>query len=340
MRLQTVLLFTLLFFLIASCSKDKYKNKRNLTIVFYNVENLFDLENEPGNEDGGFTPGGAKKWTAERYQIKLDTLARVLSSINENELPEIIGLCEVENKKVVEDLVNSKYLEEGKYKVVHFESPDFRGIDCALIYRSNEFKVLNSFPIKVSFNDRLNYTTRDILYVKGKTKNREEFHIFVNHWPSRIGGTEKTEHKRVEVASILKNNIDSVLLANPSASIIVLGDMNDEPSNISLAKTLMAKNPETENADFVNLMYPVHVAGKGSYNFRGNWNMLDNIVVSSNLLDNKGFQCIDKKGFVFRKDWMEYKNRNGQISPNRTYGGPNYYGGISDHFPVYFFLSR
>lgn len=328
------------FVLFASCSKGKYKNKRNLTIAFYNVENLFDIENEPGKRDGEFTPDGSKKWTEERYQIKLDTLARVLSSINENELPEIIGLCEVENKKVVTDLVNSTHLAKGNYKVVHFESPDFRGIDCALIYRPDEFKVVKSFPVRVNFKDDSKYTTRDILYVKGETKNREEFHIFVNHWPSRIGGVAKTEPKRIEVAGILKSKIDSVLAASPKAKIIVLGDMNDEPSNTSLVDILEAQNPETQNAELVNLMYPIHENKMGSYNYRGNWNMLDNIVVSTNLLDKRGFECIDKQGFVFNKVWMEHKSRNGQISPSRTYGGPNYYGGISDHFPVYFTLKR
>jgi predicted extracellular nuclease len=340
MKLQTLILIATLFTVLVSCSKDRNSKKRNLTIAFYNVENLFDLEDEPGKKDEEFTPEGDKKWNAKRYQIKLDTLARVLSSINENELPEIIGLCEVENKKVLNDLIHSKNLKKGKYKVVHYESPDFRGIDCALLYRPDEFKVKDSFPIKVSFKDEPNYTTRDILYVKGKTKNREMLHIFVNHWPSRIGGTAETEPKRIEVATILKSKIDSIRNKNSSSKIIVLGDMNDEPSNNSLVNTLMAQKPEVENADFVNLMYPVHENGSGSYNYRGNWNMLDNIVVSSNLLDDKGFQCVDKKGFVFRKEWMEYRNKDGQASPSRTYGGPNYYGGISDHFPVYFHLQR
>jgi len=332
--------FILSMFILFSCSNNKYKSKRNLTVAFYNVENLFDLEDEPGKKDEEFMPESEKNWNADRYSKKLEDLSRVLKSINENELPEIIGLCEVENKKVLVDLVNSENLANGKYIIVHYESPDFRGIDCALIYRPEEFKVINSFPIKVNFKNEPNYFTRDILYVKGKTRNREEFHVFVNHWPSRIGGTEKTEAKRIEVATILKNKIDSIQETKASAKIIVLGDMNDEPSNKSLAETLMAQKPEVTNANFVNLMYPIHANKKGSYLYRGNWNMLDNMVVSSNLLDKKGFQCTDKKGFFFHKEWMEFKNKDGQISPNRTYGGPNYYGGISDHFPVYFTLTR
>ena len=325
---------------MSSCKTESYNQKRNLTIAFYNVENLFDLENEPGKSDGEFTPEGEKKWTQERYEKKLNDISKVLSSINEFELPEIIGFAEVENEKVLRDLVQTENLNKGNYKIAHFESPDFRGIDCALIYRPDEFKVEKTYPVPVKFDDDPDYLTRDILYVKGILNNKEELNIFVNHWPSRIGGEEQTEPKRVGVAQILKAKIDSVLEANPEANIIVMGDMNDEPANKSLAETLGAQKPGTSGSKLVNLMYPEFDVKNGSYFYRGNWNMLDNIIVSSGLFDDKGFQCSSKQGYIFRRDWMEFKNSNGQISPNRTYGGPNYYGGISDHFPVYFQLSR
>ena len=336
-----ILLITLVLSAVASLFANRgYNNKRNITVLFYNVENLFDTQNAEGKNDGEFTPEGSKNWTEERYQKKLEDISKVLSSVNKNELPEIIGLCEVENKKVLEDLISTKKLVEGKYKIEHFESPDFRGIDCALIYRPDEFAVLESRPIKINFFDDPDYTTRDILYVKVKTKNRELFHIYVNHWPSRIGGVQQTEPKRVYVAQILKMHIDSVKNANPKAHIIAMGDMNDEPVNKSLDKEISAKNPETENAELFNLMYPDHLKGLGSYNYRGNWNMLDNIVVSESLLDKKGFRVEENKGHVFSEPWMEYKNNESEISPNRTFGGPNYYGGVSDHFPVYFQLKR
>lgn len=326
--------------LLLSCSKEKRANRRNLTVAFYNVENLFDTVDEPGKNDEEFTPASEKKWDEERYLKKLNDISAVLSSVNETELPEIIGLCEVENEKVLVDLARTEKLAEGNYRVVHHESFDFRGIDCALLYRPDEFRVTTHFPVRISFKNDPDYKTRDILYVKGKTRNREEFHIFVNHWPSRIGGEEKTEPDRVEVANILRAKIDSVRHTNRNAKIIVMGDMNDEPANKSLSETLGAGIPGENGAELVNLMYPDDLQNKGSYNFRGNWNMLDNLVVSSNLLDKKGFQCTDKKGYIFHREWMEYKNNRGEISPNRTYGGPNYYGGVSDHFPVYFKLQR
>lgn len=335
-----VMIGTVLIAVVINSSKDAgYNKKRNLTVAFYNVENLFDTKNTPGGNDAEFTPEGKNKWTEERYNKKLDDISKVLSSINKKELPEIIGLCEIENREVLDDLVKTELLSGGDYKIEHFESPDFRGIDCALLYRPDEFEVVKSSPIKVGFADDLKFTTRDILYVKGETKNGEEFHIFVNHWPSRIGGLDQTEPKRIAVAKLLKSKIDSVQNANPDANILVMGDMNDEPSNKSLNEILTAKSPEDENAEFVNLMFPIHKNKQGSYNYRGTWNMLDNIIVSPNLLDKKGFQCKEMQGSVFHEKWMEYENK-GEMSPNRTYGGPNYYGGVSDHFPVYIQLSR
>ena len=318
----------------------RYEPKRNLTAVFYNVENLFDTINNQGARDGEFTPGGENIWTHDRYQKKLNDIARVLSSVNKNELPEIIGLCEIENRTVLNDLIKIESLKKGKYEVAHFESPDYRGIDCALLFRPDEFSLISKQPVPVAFPDDPEYSTRDILYVKGETLNKEIWHIFVNHWPSRTSGLQQTEKKRIAAAQILKAKTDSLQKADPKANILIMGDMNDEPSNKSLSFVLGAKNPETGIAPLINLMFPLHVQKKGSYNYRGSWNMLDNIIVSAAVFDEKGFKCIERKGFVFSESWMEYKAENGSISPNRTYGGPNYYGGVSDHFPVFVNFSR
>lgn len=319
---------------------SRYEPKRNLMAVFYNVENLFDTVNNQGARDGEFTPAGENKWSSERYHKKLNDIAKVLSSVNKNELPEIIGLCEIENRIVLSDLLKTESLKKGKYEIAHFESPDYRGIDCALFFRPDEFRLITKSPIPVSFPDDPEYATRDILYVKGKTLNNETWHIFVNHWPSRTGGLQQTEKKRVTAAQILKAKTDSIQMADPKSNVMIMGDMNDEPSNKSLSVVLGAKNPETGIALLVNLMFPLHVEKKGSYNYRGNWNMLDNLIVSDDLLDNKGFRCIERRGHVFSEPWMEHKAENGTVSPNRTYGGPNYYGGVSDHFPVYVYFTQ
>jgi predicted extracellular nuclease len=334
------LLFAGIMLVLDSCGPYRNAARRNMTVAFYNVENLFDLEDAPGKADEEFTPESEKNWNQERYEQKLQDIARVISALNEGDLPEIVGLCEVENKKVLTDLTRTGLLADGKYKIIHHESPDFRGIDCAMIYRPAEFKVLEHFAIPVKFEGDPDYKTRDILYVKGRTRNWEQFHIFVNHWPSRIGGVEQTSARREKAAAVLKSKIDSVMQKKSRAHILIMGDMNDEPVNKSLSEVLNAQPPNESNSKLINLMFPADREGRGSYNFRGNWNMLDNMIVSSGLLDEKGFQVLGSRGYVFHQEWMEFTNREGVMYPNRTYGGPNYYGGVSDHFPVYIRLKR
>jgi predicted extracellular nuclease len=333
------LLWLLVYVSVLSCSPWRNAARRNITVVFYNAENLFDVEDESGKEDDEFTPGGAKNWNLVKYEKKVNDISRVISSVNEGDLPEIVGLCEVENERVVRDLIFTDLMSLGKYDLIHYESPDTRGIDCALIYRPAEFKVIDHFPVPVVFENDHAYKMRNILYVKGYTRNREEFHIFVNHWPSRIGGVEKTEAGRLAAAGILKNQVDSIMAVSPNAHIIIMGDMNDEPKDRSLAEIINAGNPWS-SARLVNLMIPDDLSGRGSYNYQGDWKMFDNLIVNQNLLDDKGFRCIERRGYVFHHDWMENMNRNSEIVPYRTYLGTNYLGGISDHFPVYFRLRR
>jgi predicted extracellular nuclease len=329
MKNWLVVLFVILF---VSCRSGKETN--HITVVGYNVENLFDTVDDPHKNDNEFLPDSKKEWTPERYQKKLNDIARVLSDINPEDMPEIIGLAEIENQKVLEDLVKTEALAPGNYKIAHRESPDKRGIDVALLYRPDEFKLYGYEAIPVDPG----FATRDILHVWGRFK-REKFHFFVNHWPSRIGGLAKSEPARIVAAESLKKAVDPVLAEDPEAHIVIMGDMNDEPFNKSLRSVLGAASPESDST-LVNLMMPLSEAGKGTYNYRGNWNMLDNLVVSSNLLDQKGFRVTPPTGFIFHESWMEYTGKKGEISPNRTYGGPNYYGGVSDHFPVYFELQR
>ncbi|PIF05390.1 MAG: endonuclease [Draconibacterium sp.] len=321
--------------LAIACNQQKMSNDKTLTVAFYNTENLFDIFDDKHTDDKEFTPDGRNNWTIDRYTKKIDDIAKVLSNINKRELPEIIGLCEIENKKVLDDLVHSKYLKAGNYRIVHYDSRDNRGIDCALIFRPDEFNLKKSTALLVPFPEEPGFVSRDILYVTGETNNGETLHIFVNHWPSRNKGVKNTELRRVQAARFLKSKVDKILRKNSSAEIIIMGDMNDEPSNRSLLEILQANRPGTPDSKLVNLMYPVHDNHRGSYNFRGNWNMLDNIITTPNLLNNEGFQCKEGHGYIFRKPWMEYVKNNGDVTPNRTYGGPNYYGGISDHFPVY-----
>ncbi len=321
------------------------KKDQVMTLMFYNVENLFDTESDPKIEDEEFTPESEKAWDIEKYDKKLDDIAAVVKELSQNELPEIIGLCEVENIKVLEDLIQAKDLKRGNYGIVHHDSPDFRGIDCALLYNMEEFRVTSSEAIPVEFPFDSTLTTRDILYVEGKTSDNETLHLFVNHWSSRWGGEKESEPKRLYCAVQLRMAVDKVLNADPDAKIIIMGDFNDEPTNRSVFEMLLANNKRknAHNRELYNLMYDAHnQEGKGSYNYRGSWNMLDQIIISRTVLkDTKGWHCGYEDGKIFKADFMLYHDEDNQVSvPSRTYGGPNYYGGISDHFPVYLVLTK
>lgn len=323
----------LAFPVLFSCTSVKKTLNREYTVISYNVENLFDTEDDLKIPDEEFLPESEKKWDNEKYQRKLTDIARVVTEINPNELPEIVGLVEVENQRVLTDLVGTGKLA-GKYGIIHEESPDYRGIDVAMIYRKDAFQELTHEVLPVSFPDDPEFKTRDILHVTGKARNKV-IHFFVNHWPSRIGGEDQTEPKRVLAASVLKKKVDEIFAADSRAKIIIMGDMNDEPANKSLIETLNAQSPDSKEK-LVNLMMPDDANGKGTYFYSGNWNMLDNLVVSKSVLKSKGIVVEGGKGNTYSKDWMIFTNKNGDKTPNRSYVGNKYVNGVSDHFPVYF----
>lgn len=327
------ILLALTILILGSCSTEKSALRKEYTVVSYNVENLFDTVDDPKIPDEEFLPGGEKDWNNDRYQKKLEDITRVLTEINTKELPEIIGLVEVENQKVLDDLINTGKLK-GQYGIVHEESPDYRGIDVALIYRKDAFTELVHEVLSVVFPDDPDFKTRDILHVTGNVRNKM-VHVFVNHWPSRIGGDEKTEPKRVLAASVLKTKIDQILASDPKARIIVMGDMNDEPANKSLLETLGAGSPDS-GKELVNLMTPDDAQNLGTYFYSGSWNMLDNLLVSKAMMHGSGIKIENNKGNIFWNEWMIFTNKNGDKTPNRTYVGKKYVAGVSDHFPVYF----
>ena len=342
MKKQFIFLFLSLFLITFFACKTSKKattplTETNFRIGFYNVENLFDTIDIEGKADEEFTPGSKKKWNTERYDKKMNDLAKVVAAMN---YPAILGLCEVENNTVIKDFITETSLKNKDYGYVHFESPDFRGIDVALIYQKKVFQVLDSKNIEINFpksviGDKA-YTTRDILHVKGIFGGVDTLHVFVNHFPSRRGGLEASEPKRTYVAEQLKKSVNQIFSKNKNANILIMGDFNDEPDNNSITKTLNAKSVISNNAstDLVNTSAPLDLAKKGTYNYRGNWNMLDQIIVSGAMLQKKN--SIKAGQFtIFQEEWMMFKSDKYGLTPNRTYGGPNYYGGFSDHLPVY-----
>ncbi|MEX1191107.1 MAG: hypothetical protein WEA99_03975 [Brumimicrobium sp.] len=347
----------LLVLLFLSCDVDHTKEKRsfkqnetlssvhlldrfnNHPIIFYNVENLFDTINDPNTNDDEFTPSGSKKWSAKRYKDKLEKLSKVITTPSDKN-PLLIGLSEVENRIVVLDLIQTGRLAKTKYRIAHFNSPDRRGIDVALAFDLERFFLLHSEAIPVRIENESDFKTRDILYVKGLLKDSIPLHVFVNHWSSRYGGAKKSEYKRIAAAKRLKLKSDSILNIDPEANIIYMGDFNDYPTNTSIEDVLNAKSTRnTESKQFVNLLASYHKKGKGTHNYRGKWGALDQLMISPAIDDKKTIKVTDDTAAVIYEDFLLYKHPSGDKTPNKTYGGPNYYGGYSDHLAVYLFLS-
>lgn len=302
------------------------------TIVFYNLENLFDTIADPNTLDDDFTPKGVKKWSKKRYRKKLYKLAKTISQIgvkSNNRLPVLIGVAEVENNGVIGDLIRSEPLGKTDYRYVHYDSPDERGIDTALIYDTAHFEVLYSEPITLIIIEPSGRrdTTRDILYVKGKLHG-EEVHIFVNHWPSRRGGDRETDYKRIKAAETIMDFMAKIEAEHQNPNYIIMGDFNDQPSSKSI-QTLM----QTES--LYNPMVKLHSPYRGSANYRRSWSLFDQIIVSHNFFDHKKGTHSFAHANIFDEDFLREWQNKYKGSPFRTYIGRKYLGGYSDHFPVY-----
>ena len=304
-----------------------------LRVAFYNVENLFDTVDDPLTLDEEFTPQGKKQYTEARYAEKLDRLGEVIQRMD---YPAIVGVSEVENRAVLEALTKTDRLRAVPYRIEHFDSPDVRGIDVGLLYRSDQFEPTGAQALPINFPASIveDYTTRDVLIVSGKLAG-EPVHVLVNHWPSRRGGLAASEPKRTYVAAQVRRAVDSISLVRPDAQFIIMGDFNDEPDNRSVMSTLgaqLTREGKMENVLF-NTVAEQDKQGEGSYNYRGNWNMLDQIILSGNFLDDKGLQYLRSE--VFQHESLLFDHPKNGLMPNRSYGGPNYYGGYSDHLPVF-----
>jgi endonuclease/exonuclease/phosphatase family metal-dependent hydrolase len=342
-KIFTVTLF-LSGFLYLNC-QDIPSAKNSLTFVFYNVENLFDVNNDPNTNDDEFLPESPKLWNVEKYKKKITDLAKVLSSINDKELPALIGLAEVENQKVLEDLVASPKLKRGKYGIIHYDCKDERGIDVALLYDKDEIEIIESKPIPVVFGFDIQDVTRDILYVKCKIKDDNIFHVFINHWPSRSPNEQESEIKRITAAIALRKQVDNILNFENDARIVIMGDFNDEPTNKSLLQILNAtdKRKNLTYRDLYNLMYDQHnTSSEGSITFKDNWQMFDQIIVSPVLLNKgAGYYLSYGDGKVYKGEEVLFTNPQTKLTgPNRTYGGNDYLGGVSDHLPVFVVLKK
>lgn len=318
-----------------------FENKREtFRIMFYNVENLFDVFDDPEKYDEDFTPNGLKFWNWSKFNTKLWHISQVITNLGGWSPPEIVALCEIENYYVLEQLTQFGPLKVFGYKIVQYESPDERGVDVALLFIPSKFKILRSYPIRINFPFPDAKPTRDILYVKGIVLNTDTLHIFVNHWPSRLGGMLESEPKRMYVASILRKHVDSLFALNPNAKIYITGDFNDFPTNNSLLKELGAKGTyeNIKNIELYNLSYYLQeVKQEFTHRFQGEEGILDQIIVSGSLLDtNSTIYTTINDAHVFKAEFLLTKDPNfyGYV-PFRTYNGGTYLGGYSDHLPTY-----
>jgi len=314
-----------------------------LRFAFYNVENLFDVEDDSLTLDEAFTPEGENGWSTKRYHEKIDNIAKTLTALGEWELPALLGLCEVENRDVLYDLTTHRLLQGAGYEIIHQNSPDRRGIDVGLLYKPEFFTPVKSMWIPIKSETHPELLTRDILYVKGLLFQEDTIHIFINHWPSRWGGVEASMPKRLAVANILRAFTDSIINADVKPNILIAGDLNDNPDDSAVYKVLGARNRYVGNSsELYNLMFPLYLnEKKGSLKYKADWEVYDQIIVSGSLLDNTGLMVKNGKAVIFSAEFLlKEDERYLGMKPYRTYAGPSYLGGFSDHLPVYIDLTK
>ena len=286
-----------------------------LLVMFWNVENYFDTYDNPHTSDEEFTPTGDNRWSRKRFEKKRDDIAKtlLLAADEYGELPGIIGLAEIENSFVLQQLLEETPLARTGYKYIHKDSPDSRGIDVALLYREEKFKPLHTKYIEASF------PTRDVLYTKGVADGKDTLHIMVNHWPSKRGNESSSGKKREYVSLIVSRTVDSILRSSPDANILLMGDFNDTPDS----------GPLQNLGQLTNLAQKAKGA-EGTYKYQHEWSIIDQILVSENLVKHAG-----KRMEIFAPEALLTEDATYMgIKPKRTYSGPRYLGGVSDHLPV------
>ena len=341
---RTILSVLCLLVMLIAFAQKPYK------VVFYNLENLFDTINDPNKNDEEYLPEGERKWTTYRYNQKLANMSRVLFDIAAEDriFPTVIGVSEIENRLVLEDLLATPKLAKTNYRIVHYDSPDRRGVDCAFFYRPDQFKLEGSEAHKISFPGRPNFYTRDLVAMWGKIEG-EPFYFIVSHWPSRLGGKERSQYSRDFVAAKCKHICDSVRTVNPATKVVIMGDFNDDATDASVVEVLGAKGnmKKLEKNDMYNPFHAMLKAGYGTLAYRDSWNLFDNIVVSENLATGStGALKVQKKegakfyGNIFTRPYMIQQEGQYKNYPLRSFVGSNFQNGYSDHFPVYIYIAK
>jgi len=341
-------IFLLLLVTVLGINAQESRKYKIHTVAFYNLENLFDTEDDTDKNDEASPIMEIKADREEIYKKKVHNMARVISDIGSEitgNAPALLGICEVENIKVIEDLANDPLLLGKNYGIAHFNSPDRRGIDVGLMYQKDVFQPISksTHALKI-FDDitRKQIFTRDQLLVSGKLDG-ELIHVIVNHWPSRRGGEARSRAKRVAAAKLNKHIIDSLQSIDPYAKIITMGDLNDNPTNASVKKALKAKAKQ-ENVKikgiynpFIN-MFKKQGLGTGAY--RDSWSLFDQIMITKPLIEKDYTTWSYYKAGIFNKNYLTNKKGRFKGYPLRSFADGGFTGGYSDHFPVYIYLIR
>lgn len=320
-------------------------------VVFYNLENFFDTINDPETRDEEFTPEGSRKWNTVKYNKKLNNMERVLFDIAsvQKTYPAVIGVSEVETRGVLEDIVSTPKLAPANYRIVHYDSPDRRGVDVGFLYRPDIFKLEGSAEIPFKMPGQPNFLTRGFVTMWG-TIDDEPFFFLVSHWPSRLGGKEASSPKREAAGRAIRLIKDSVLRNNPSTKVVIMGDLNDDATDKSIVDPdclgAKAKVKDLQTGDFYNPFIDVLKAGMGTLAYQDSWNLFDNIIVSENLVNDKEGLRLKKSdgskynGYIFRRPYMVQQSGQYRGYPLRTFVGTNFQDGFSDHFPVYIYIGK
>lgn len=336
-------LIAITFILLYGISEAQEKKLYSVSSIgFYNLENLFDTI--PGPNDTEFTPDGSNKYNSERYWHKVNNMAEVIAQIGTEMFPggpAILGVCEIENRSVLDDLVKSPKLKQSNYGIVHYDSPDKRGVDVGLLYRPEFFTVTSSRSVFLGVSENPSFRSRDQLVVSGLLSG-EKIHIIVNHWPSRSGGEKRSMPFRMAAAKLTKSIVDSIQQTEPNAKIIIMGDLNDDPDSKSIVDGLGAKNTlkNLKPGELFNAMAPLYKEGIGTLAYRDSWNLFDNLIITQSLISEDKTNWTFFKAKVFNKPFLQQSSGQFAGYPFRTYVGNSFTGGYSDHFPVYLFLIK
>ena len=315
-------------------------------VAFYNFENFFDTLDDPKKFDEDFTPSGDYHYTSAIYHAKVHNIATVLQQLGTDITPDgpaIIGTAEIENDAVLQDLVAQPEISSRGYRFVHFESPDSRGIDVAMLYNPKYFTVLHSEALLTNISEygEKSGRTRDVLHVTGILAG-DTVHVFVNHWPSRRGGQAASEPLRAIAAGVSKRVIDSMMAINPATRVIDMGDLNDDPTDESIAKVLGAKGDvkKVKPGELYNPWVQYITKGIGTLGYNDSWNLFDQIMLSSGWLQPDGRHWKYWKAEIFSRDFLKEKFGQYKGYPHRSFDGTTWINGYSDHFPVLVYLVR